>query len=542
MLPLGFARGKRDEPARVAEPDTGPTSPIKIALFTLLLAGEVFAFSVFQAPRQTLVRFAAMDSGGELAIQDLIGRGFRPGVDFGYPYGLLSLLVGRVWYGFAGLSPRSFNGYVLTCSIFSAWGLARFAVYRRSSLVGLALIALAIPDLGFVTLLTSVHAIEQALLIHALAEQARGRRGTALALLTACCFVKPSLAFAQGLVVLIAVVAAGFRAGRSAMVRPIVASIVTAGLVALVLSASFGPSSMMKTLSPTTGAAIYRTGHYGFFFGEGRKFWDLPGAGFRDYFRYELGFWALGTVFLLVGGILAARRLVRGVESSEQVRNDEMIVTCSTVHLAFFTLLFGHRFTWVYSLPMLILGLVSLANLGPRHRLAVWVLAALLLVNDRSKLGAIRQLRQTESAGAVTLGLWAGPSERDEWAHALDLTRGRRPALFGMCEGGALLFPGFAPPTSGYLIPGNMLPVEVERKAKQLAEAGMIVSFYPPDWEGFELWPQLKAGFDGCELIRNGQFLRVYRRSPSVEGRSVNLEEGTRPARSGSRGRGRWWR
>ena len=180
---------------------------------------EVLAVSAFQAPFLRFDRFAIFDSGGELAIQDLIRRGGKPAVDFGYLYGLLPLLLGRLWYGLAGLTPGAYRVQVLLYMIASAWGLARFAVYRRLGPVGVILIVAAIPDLMLVSYVSLVQVLEQALLINALAEQARGRRATAFALLTACTFVKPSLAFFQGLAVLIAIVAAHRRSDRFAWVR-----------------------------------------------------------------------------------------------------------------------------------------------------------------------------------------------------------------------------------------------------------------------------------------------------------------------------------
>ena len=63
---------------------------------------------------------------------------------------------------------------VMACMMLSTWGMARFAAYRRIGPVGVALIALAIPDLLLVTYIGLVQTLEQALLINALAEQARG--------------------------------------------------------------------------------------------------------------------------------------------------------------------------------------------------------------------------------------------------------------------------------------------------------------------------------------------------------------------------------
>ncbi len=507
------ADGLPGEPQNEAPGSTpGLSRRLRIASITLGLAGVGLAVAAFESPNQLFERFAVMDSGGELAIQDLIRRGFRPDVDFGYPYGLLSLLAGRGWYALAGLSPGSFNGYVAACMGFSCWGLARLAVDRRVGVVGLALITLAMVDLTAVTVITSTHVIEQALLINALAEQARGRRGAALALLTACVFVKPSLAFVQGFVVLVAALVAWWRAGRPALPRAVIPPLITGLVLAVLLAAIFGPSSLARTLSPARGASIYRVNGYGFFFGQGREFWALPGAGLRDYFRYEVGFWALGTLVLLAGGIAGAWRLARGASGDEAAGDDEIVATAAAVHVGFVCLLFGHRWTWVYSLPLLILGLAVLARRGPRLRWVVAGLAVLLLVSDRSKGVAMLARWRVETPAASTLGLWARPEERAEWERALELTQGQHPVLFGTCEGAAVLFPELAPPTAGYLVPGNMIAVEVDRKARQIAAASMIIAYHLPDPDRFEHWPRINAAFAGAEPIFQGKYLKVYRR------------------------------
>ena len=397
---------------------------------TVFFCAEVLLVAFFQSPYQRLEQFAFMDSGGELAMQDLLRRGYRPALDFGYLYGLLPMLLGRVWYGLAGLSPVSFRLEIVACLLFSAWGLARFASARRLGWTGVAIIALAIPDLLLVSYITLVQTLEQALLINALAEQARGRRATALALLTACCFVKPSLAFVQGLAVVIAIVTTSGGSLR-ATVRSFVPALVTAAGLVLILIVSFGVIPLAKTLLPFTGMAVYRISNYGFFRGLGREFWVLPGAGVRDYFRYEVGCWMLGTAVLLWGGLAALWRLAGGDSPADRAVRDEVIATCVGVHLGFVVFLFGHRGTWFYSLPMLILGLAVLATVGPRVRSLVLLLCCLLLVSDRSKAVELIRRWKTESPSAVTLDVWADAAERDEWAHCLELTRGEQPAAAG---------------------------------------------------------------------------------------------------------------
>ena len=183
-----------------------------------------------------------------------------------------------------------------------------------------------------------------------------------------------------------------------------------------------------------------------------------------------------------------------------------------SVHIGFVCLIFGHRGTWFYSLPMLVVGIAVLGSRGRWHRLVVWVLVVLLLVSDRSKAVDLLNRWKTEAPSPITLNLWANSQERAEWARALELTRGTRPVLLAMSEGGALLIPGFAPPVGGYFVPGNAVPAEVGRKAAQLAAASTIISAVPSNWPGFVFWPEVKAGLNGCELIMEGRYVRVYRR------------------------------
>ena len=217
-----------------------------------------------------------------------------------------------------GSPPETFRVQVMACMIFTAWGMARFARYNRVGLVGFTLILLAIPDLLLVTYIGLVQSLEQALLVNALAEQARGRRGTALALLTACCFVKPSLAVVQGFAVVIAIAVNLRRAKRSAYISTLGPAVFTAVISASLLAATFGYVPLCRTILPQTGMAVYQLAGFGFFRGIGRNFWALPHAGLRDYFRYELGFWMLGTAFLMLGALAGVWRLARAKSSTYQ--------------------------------------------------------------------------------------------------------------------------------------------------------------------------------------------------------------------------------
>ncbi len=480
-------------------------------VFALLLMAEVVALALFQAPAERFFRYIGFDSGVDLTMQDLMARGFRPTVDFSCAYGLLPLLVNRAWYGIAGLSPEAYRVEVVLGTCLTAWGMARFAAARRVGPAGLALIALAMPDVLFSTYNTSVHVFEPALLVHGLAEQARGRRGTALAFATAACFVKPSLGYVYGLVLLICILLAAKGSARGYWVRSLGPAVATGIVLAAVVAGAFGVGPLFRTILPMAGMAIYRQEGFGFFRGIGREFWILPEASLRAYFRYEVGFWLVGTAWLIGSGIAGLWRLRRWRESGEERRDAEVVICIATLHVVFVTCLFAHRMSWAYYFAILILGLAATAK-GRRRAAVVWCLAVMLLVSDRSKLMTSSREWSTSAPSEETLGLWATPAERSEWRWVLEIIHGHRPVLLTAIEGSVPLVPRFEPPVAAYFVPGLTLPVEVRRKASQLASAGMIVDLVGPDWRGFTLWPELEAAMDGCELIHVGGPFRIYRR------------------------------
>jgi hypothetical protein len=476
-----------------------------------LLIAEVIALTLLQAPNELFARFAFSDSGTTLTIPDLIHRGYRPTLDFGYIYGLLPLLIDDAWFAVFGASPRAFWGAVLVCNAVMAWGLARFAAAQRIGLPGVALLVLAMPDLLRSSYDVLVQALEPALLVHALAEQARGRRDRALALATAAAFVKPSMAFVFGSCLLVAIALTIDRRDLAAWRRALGPAAITGTVLAVVLALRYGVRPLGNTLFPRGGLEVYRQSGYGFFHGVGRDFWYRPGAGLRGYLRYEIGYWLAGTAVLLGGAVESLVRLARRTRTAV-THNDEVVLTTALLHVIFVTLFFGHRFSWKYYHALFLLGIAALVPRGRRYAAIVGLLAVMVLATDRAWVQALVNDWKVRAPGATTLGLWATAEERREWAQVLDLTRHDRPALLAGCEGATLLYPHFAPPMGAYFVPGHPLPVEVRRKAAQLADAAVIVRVGRRDdrWEA--RWPELTAALAGCVPVWEGGHYQVYRR------------------------------
>jgi hypothetical protein len=491
-----------------------------------LLIAEVVALTSLQAPNELFLRFAFSDTGTNFTIQDLIRRGYRPTIDFGYIYGLLPLLINRLWFAAFGASPHAYQWAILACNVAMAWGLGRFATAQRVGRAGMALLVLAMPDLLRSSYDVLVQALEPALLVHALAEQARGRRDRALALTTASAFVKPSMSYFFGLYLLVAIALTIDARDRAAWLRALGPALVTGATLAVVLAAVYGVRPLVNTLIPTGGLEVYRQSHFGFFHGSGRDFWYRPGAGLRGYLRYEIGYWLAGTFVLIGGGLESLRRLARRIAPPVPY-NDEVVLGCATLHVAFVTLFFGHSFSWKYYLAILLLGLAAMAPRGRRHALVIGILAVMVSFTAKAWVQALANDWKTRSPSALTLGLWSTPQERREWARVLELTRGRRPVLLADCEGATLLFPHFAPPTGAYFVPGHPLPAEVRRKAAQLASADWIVKVGPPADQRFRRWPELTAALDGCEIAWGGDQYQVYHRTrpPFTDGETRSAAE-----------------
>ena len=327
---------------------------------------------------------AFQDSGADLALQSLIDQGDHPGLDDGYLYGYLPIVAGRLWYALFGRRPLAFQAAAFLTGLVVAWGMARFARAMESGRLGAVLLILCLPSIlpaGYPFL---THMIEAMLLCHALAEHARGRRPIALALLTACVFVKPSLAYVYGFLLTgLFLSGHGIESGErngSRLLRLFLPAAVVAVVLGLGLSAMFGFGPLVHSLNPSRGMAVYRANDFGFFFGIGRDFWRPQGARLTYYLGTFTGFWLVGSLCLIAGAAVPAVDLPQ--------RNREVARFCAVLHVAFVTLMFGNSWSWVFYSDILVLGLVALAPMVRSKFLGAiaLILLALATLAQRSTL------------------------------------------------------------------------------------------------------------------------------------------------------------
>jgi hypothetical protein len=155
------------------------------------------------------------------------------------------------------------------------------------------------------------HAFEAVLLVHALAEHARGARNTALALVVACAFVKASMAYVYGLLLL-----ALFGREIWRKTRRVYSGLATrartrcgnwialrGGAAGLLWCTRFACRA-----DPKRGQKDYALMNYGFFRGVGRNFWARQGATLNYYLGRFAGSWLVCTALLVTANVTALIR------------------------------------------------------------------------------------------------------------------------------------------------------------------------------------------------------------------------------------------
>lgn len=495
----------------------GPRLLAWIALF-LVATGLARAF---RAPHDRLSRYLYNDAGASLVAPGLLARGLRPTLDFGYLYGLLPLeLTNLRLPGRANPWPLPILTWLSLLGL--AVGLARFVPAAEVGPIGVVFILLAIPDLLQTFEISTVQTLEPVLLVHALAFQVRGHRGAALALTTADLFVKPAMAYVQGFLLVVSATVANPRG----FWRALWPSAIVGGLLASWLGWRFGFVPLSNTLWPGAGMEVYRQNHYGFFFGEGRAFWLIPGGTPRDYLRYEVGAWLAGSALLAAGGAGSLSRLIR---RESHARIDEIVLTCALMHFSFVFFFYGQRLSWKYYYVVLVCGLAAMSGKArPRwRRWGVGLVALLTLIGSKAKFEETARLWRVvgpadQSAG--NLGPRASPIELAEWAKVKEFAAERGPAAFlARTEGGAALEPRlFLAPETLFLVPGHPTPPEIHRKAQQIARAMTLVRVRPKGDSsrgGFERWPEIANALKHFQTIWEGEFYEVARRMDHTGGK-----------------------
>jgi hypothetical protein len=512
------AEEKRSRPSHPVQA-AGPRSGFGVRTLTVLFLAEVLVLALAQLPLSLAWRdFAFMDQGANLAVQTLLDRGLVPTVDFGYTYGVLPLLIGRAWLALLGRTPSAYAAAMLAVDLLIAWGLARCLAAMKVGPAGVAIAIVGMPWAALASYINLAHAIEATLICLALAEHASGRRTRALALLTACLFVKPTMAYVYGLLLTLLIIRDARPSGVRGVFRGLAPAAATGLILLSVCGCWFGVKPLVNSLLPLAGAVNYRIMNYGFFRGVGRQFWLPEDVWPAFYLVTPAGHYLFGTVVLAAAAAAAVTRLVR--HSSGSIANgDEVIACCGIMHLTFLASFYADFMSWTYYYYILIIGLAGLAARGGRSAALVLLIAAAALVGQKYPAAWIRGHWKLTRPTAEMAGLWSSKDEREEWHRVLEIIGDRRTSV--LCNNGdgiTVLIPKLAQSENMFVTPGIPLPVDLRRKLDQVASAEFVLIREANRTLFLDRWPQFRECLDGCELVLSSSHFRVYRRlrPPSI--------------------------
>jgi hypothetical protein len=487
------------------------------------LSAVVLLWDLLELPQLLDFRgFAFNDQGTNLTIRYLVSHGYRPIIDFGYPYGLLAILANMAWFRALPLTPLGYQAASITCQLGVACAIARTARALALRPIQLAFLFVAIGRAVIPTYWNLAHGLEAVLICFALAEQARGSRANALALTTAAVFAKPALGYIYSALLLTLMALYLYRRRTFApaawlkQIKP--AAIVGISLIAI-LAIVFGVDVLRLSAFPTSGMASYRARDFGFFTGTGSIFWHPAGANWHYYAGTVIGMWAVATAYLIWGAFPAARRLWENLgttSDSIEMRRDETVFSCALLHLAFIFLLFGNPLAWNSYSYLLIAGAAAVPIDFRFHRYAFCALIVIAAGTYYSLIVGSISLWRIMNRSPATANLFSTPQLQDEWSRVLTLSKGRRVAAFHYAGAVELMYPEFKPLIGTFFCEGLTTPVEIQREVERIESADVVVlpaSTSSVFCNSYPQTPETDRALAPFKQIEQGEYFTVYERA-----------------------------
>ncbi len=482
--------------------NNGHLSWLSIWLVFSLITIAVFVYSY---PTQASIEFLFFDTGAGLKVDDFISKGYTPNVDFSYPYGLLPLVIGHIWYEIFGRTPHTFFLLELIFRILSVAVLARIAILANLRILGVVFLALTIP-FSFCINWNLTHVMEPFFICLALSEQLAGRKRNTLVVLILGWFTKPSMSIIYIFWILVLYIRDIFirKVKFTKTVYELLPSAIVLISTSFIMSILFGLKAVYKTLIPLEVAKFYHGNNMGFF-NEGKDFWNPYGAKITYYFGTATGLWIILTLLLILSVIYLYYKKIKGKLNSKLNQLVEVQLTILCLHLSFIFLFFGIQSSWGYYSYLLPIGVSFLASqyLAEFKNLHIFLLSIIIAITIMAYkftfLGQDYKAWISTKQQESIVGLWSTEAQKEEITKLIDSCKYRNTLIYDI---GAfdLFFPKCNVASAFY--PTNHLnSIEQARINKQFDSAQQVVmqnSFFPP--LKAPIWDQIKQKFAEFEF------------------------------------------
>ncbi|MCS7020554.1 MAG: hypothetical protein NZU63_01850 [Gemmataceae bacterium] len=463
-------------------------------------------------------RFYFGDSAWPYTVELLLQEGKIPTVDFAYFYGLPVLIFNKFWFALFGMTPWALLYLYIAGIVVSMIGVVRIVTALQLDRLGSFIVVVAGPvivNAGHL-LLTPVHILEPLLLIHALAAQLYGRYALSLLLVTIAAFVKPSLAYVYGLLLVFQIVTGWLPHGTpplSERLRWLLPAAGAAAFLSVATIAWFGWQPFLATQIPWNAGKAYADFGHGFFYGVGRNLWWPQPWKPAHYFFTIAGAWLIATVVLLLGMLVSVRHWHTPV--------GRYVLTCGILHCIFVCFLFGNEWSWIYYPYLLFIPAAAILDRGIKREIrpiySSTIMLSLIIIGFllfsvilRGSIDAV-DLWANCHRNSQTNNMYACKDEKQAWAEVMELAKSQK--VFVLNRTSAVHW--FSPPVNGprvwVLIRSIAAPGEIERIQEQIAAANVIVR---PRWHDNHLfdWPEFAPLLQDFRLWREYNLLDIYRR------------------------------
>jgi hypothetical protein len=427
--------------------------------------------------------FAFGDAGSYILLDQYVRQGLRLGVDVGYNYGFLPVLLQHMVFAFFGPGHWQFLTFLFAdvVLIIVFWWLICHEL-GESWLKFVVLIGLS----GLMTSrasdpLTPAHVLLELFLMYSLYFVLKGNLRLALVLAALGALSVPSLPLALSGVLSLVILWQWWRNPRKSL-RNLAAQFAPAAVVyggtVLLLTAWYGWKSVIRSLLPAGGLIHYRAMQYGFFSSAkygGRRFWDPPGAHLSYYLGHKAGIWLFCSFLLLGFGVSAAIRVFR---STTLPWRSLFVLLCCILHLVFVFRGFGGPFSSVYYESMLAAGVFAGFSALENRRAKIVISSAILV------LGVLGQKSETQREleawrwqpnSAVNAFLFVPQDYEKEWRDVLTLASNHSLFLLAYGNGVSHYYPQIHTAESWFLLPGIASPRENAFVLDKLQTSDVVV-------------------------------------------------------------------
>ena len=490
--------------------------------FLMLLASMVVMVLASWPTEFSFDLWVFKDRGNFLNFAYLLDRGFRPGVDTYYLYGLLPILLQDLMFDLFGRGAWPIISlHVCHLALMSG---ALTVIVRHTpkpmlwNLGAIALVPIIIwinPNLSYV--------LVQVSMLWALAMLLEKRYRLAVVIAAFGCWSVPSMPLVLAALLVLVLFGCWWLEGPRTVKRLI--QLGYPGLLAYlgtgaVLTAYFGIDSVLATALPFQGASFYKAVNYGFL--SSLKVFLYPGqtetrpnwSALRYFIFDRATWWVLATVLLTVFG-------VRGLLTLWRTRQLEpkslFVMLCAMLQIIFVLVAYGTPPQHIIYDPVLASGaLLGLSMLAASrfHNGLITVFFAVTALSHGNQASYTLWLWKTTKPTPESAGFYSAEAFTSAWTEVVTLSKTRPVFLLSYATGVHHYFPTIDTADSWLIQWGQTLPPDRERLLAKLRTAEVVVEDVTGITTIFERDDDIKAELAKLCMFKMNPYFIYWSRTP----------------------------